>query len=161
MQPSFISQSLSSSLAKREAESETALVSWAKAKGLTIRPASKRQDMAEHIDYFLGANGQEISIDLKGWKEGQAAGLFLVELKNVQGSKGWVYGRADYILFQEGDSFLVIDRQRLADKVAKIKEWKKGGKFCRAPFYYSRSDRQQEAVTWLPRSEILECREEF
>ena len=161
MQPAFLSRSLSSSLAKREVESETALAIWARSKGLTIRPASKRQDMVEHIDFFLGANGVEIAVDVKGWKAGQNAGLFLIELKNVQGNNGWLYGRADYILFQEGENFLVVDRQKLADKLDTVKEWKKGAKGCLAPYYYARHDRPLEAVTFLKRSEILECKEEF
>lgn len=161
MQPSFLNPELASSLAKRETASESALAIWARSKGLTLRPASKRQDMVEHIDFFLGANGQEISVDLKGWKEGQAAGLFLIEIRNVQGNIGWLYGKADYVLFQEGDSFLVVDRQKLADKLDSIQGWKKGAKGCLAPYYYARHDRPREMVTFLKRAEILECKEEF
>lgn len=159
MQPAFISQSLSSSLAKRETDSETALYNWAKKRGLAVRRASREEDMRDHIDFHLSANGASISVDIKGNKEGQ--GLILVEMQNVQGRKGWVFGKADYILFQEGEEFLVIDRQKLADKVESVKEWKRGPKFCRAPFYYARKDRPNEACTWLPRSEVEKMKESF
>lgn len=160
MIPSFVNPELASQLIKREVSAESVLQKWANIRGLELRRSTPQQDMRDHIDFFICGNGAEISVDLKGEKAGQERGLYLVEIKNVQGRTSWLNGRADYIAFQEGNTLLFIDRQKLADSFVNT-SWKRGNKFCRAPYYYARYDRPLEMVSWIDREELIRYREEF
>lgn len=48
------------------------------------------------------------------------ASLIWIELKNVQGRKGWVYNEADYIAFERSKEFLVVKRLSLVDLIDNI-----------------------------------------
>lgn len=161
MTPSFVSPMTAATSRSKENNCIAAFCSWATNSGLTIRKSSEREDKYDHIDYWMGANGAEVSVDIKGEKDGQNRGLFLIELNNVIGKTSWLNGKADYIAFQEGDKFLFVDRQKLADYMKGFTFFKKGPKFCRAPHYYARFDRPKEKVTWVTREELLKFAEEF
>lgn len=161
MTPSFVSPITAAVSRNKENNSIAAFCFWATNSGLTIRKSSENEDRYDHIDYWMGANGAEVSIDIKGEKDGQNRGLFLIELNNVIGKTSWLNGKADYIAFQEGANFLFVDRQKLAEYMAGFTFFNKGPKFCRAPSYYARFDRPKEKVTWVTRNELLKFAEEF
>lgn len=161
MTPSFISPATAANSRLKENNSIAAFSSWAANNKLTLRKSSRAEDMHDHIDYWMGANGAEVSVDIKGEKDGQNRGLFLIELNNVRGGRSWLHGKADYIAFQEGNNFLFIDRQKLADYVDGLSFNGKGPKYCRAPHYYTRFDRPLERVTWVTRRELENFAENF
>ena len=161
MIPSFVTASTASVSRNKENDSIAAFSEWARNNRLTLRKSSEKEDKYDHIDYYMGANGAEVSVDIKGQKDGQNRGLFLIEINNVIGKTSWLNGKADYIAFQEGARFLFIDRQKLAEYMKSFNFSNKGPKFCRAPLYYSRFDRPKEKVTWITRSELMKFAEEF
>ena len=74
-------------------------------KGKTVIKATKEQDMYDHIDYWV--NG--ISVDVKGSRHLECIWL---ELTNINGNRGWLKGKAEYIMFDviELSSFRAFKR---------------------------------------------------
>ena len=86
----------------KEKELEFALA-LCKAKSLSssiIEEASKEDDIYRHIDIWVGAN----SFDVKAAKKTNRSDLLpnydihWIELRNVHGDKGWLFGQADYMV---------------------------------------------------------------
>ena len=69
--------------------------------------ATDKQDMYEHIDFFWETpKGETIGIDAKGIKKNKQKdkkkddSIHWVEIQNVNGRLGWLYGKAKYIAFR-------------------------------------------------------------
>lgn len=88
--------------------------------GTTIK-ATKFEDTKRHIDFWwYNDDGRPYGIDVKGMKKNSRSdkqydtSIHWVELQNVRGETGWVYGDAVYIAFIVADSVLFVPRKRLA-----------------------------------------------
>jgi hypothetical protein len=91
--------------------------------------ANDYQDMHEHWDVEGTLDGKLLKFDVKGmkkvnrWDNKKQDDIAWVEGTNVRGKPGWVKGKADYIVFERTDHWLLIDRQELLDHVTtKLKE---------------------------------------
>jgi hypothetical protein len=104
--------------------------------------SSKDEDINEHWDLST-----EIKFDVKGLKKKQRfnsepnESIHWVELKNVNGKLGWLYGDADYFVFELVNYWVIVDKLDLQEyiKTHTIKE------FCDEPTknkLYSRKDRK-------------------
>ena len=86
----------------------------ARNKGLLVTKATARQDMHEHVDYWLAMNkdGKNWGVDVKG---NNLPDEIWVEFKNVRGDDGWLYGGATIIAFDmpEEGGFSIVDREEL------------------------------------------------
>lgn len=84
-----------------------------------IERATRDQDMYDHIDFFVN----DISYDIKSIKKRCAKdedvdeGIIWVELRNVRGDKGWLYGKCKRIAFELRNSFAVVERTELQQLV--------------------------------------------
>jgi hypothetical protein len=83
--------------------------------GYKYRAANRRENMVEHFDFIL--NGR-LKVEVKAMKakrrgESVTPDIVYVETKNVNGGAGWVYGKADFIAFEQPDGFLFVDRNEL------------------------------------------------
>ena len=65
----------------------------------------------KHIDYHCEL---PMAVDVKSIKDPETV---WVELKNVQGKKGWLYGDATHIAFQRPLGFVVVKRLHLLELV--------------------------------------------
>ena len=94
---------------------EVRFVRAARNKGLLVKKATARQDMHEHVDYWLAMNqdGKNWGVDVKG---NNLPDEIWVEFKNVKGDDGWLYGGATIIAFDmpEEGGFSIVDREELA-----------------------------------------------
>lgn len=83
--------------------------------GLNPQHVSEQMDRNDHIDCVITSrvDGTQKTVDIKGSKKYTEDQLFLVELFNVNGDLGWLFGKADYIAFQYKHAFLVVDRKEL------------------------------------------------
>lgn len=97
---------------KKEAEFAS---DFCKARGLSsslVEEASKEDDIYRHIDIWIGTN----SFDVKAAKKTNRSDslpnycIHWSELRNVNGEKGWLFGQADYIVFELGTSWCVCPR---------------------------------------------------
>jgi hypothetical protein len=97
-------------------------------RGWKFRESTTHEDMHEHIDGHVTVcddKGKAIcrfSVDLKGDKytsrRNEGIEQYLcqyVEFLNVRGSKGWLFGKADYIVIlnEEQNGFYVVARQKI------------------------------------------------
>jgi len=84
-------------------------------KELDVVYPTQKQDMVEHWDVQI--NGKKI--DVKGAKRKSRKELEFddkihwVELWNVNGDPGWLYGEADYFAFQWRDNFILVKSEDL------------------------------------------------
>ena len=91
----------------------------AKNKGYLVTKSTDQEDMFKHIDFFLEKDGKNISVDVKARKRATRASWDFddeytwVEFQNVRGHRGWLYGDANYIVFERKDDYIFIDRERL------------------------------------------------
>jgi len=84
--------------------------------GIEFRYSTDEEDIYHHIDYRLEFNNKIHSVDLKAQKRLRRNDSHLdteyvwIEFKGITGHAGWLYGDADYIVFEREDSFVFILR---------------------------------------------------
>jgi hypothetical protein len=79
------------------------------------RFATDKQDMEEHWD--VESEGKRYDVKaMKKWRRSDAEPtdrIHYVELRNVRGELGWIYGEADYIAFETRSHWIVVPRKKL------------------------------------------------
>lgn len=87
--------------------------------GYQCIPSNPVDNMKNHIDFIVNRNGEYIGVDVKGLN---TADCIWVELRNVNGKTGWLYGGADYIAFDMIDmkGFAVVRREELKNRVSHV-----------------------------------------
>jgi hypothetical protein len=97
---------------------EAEFVATAVARGYTVIESTIEVDRKDHIDYYITKNGVTKSVDIKGIRgvgsQRDKNEHTWIELQNVNGRKGWIYGNQDLIVFERVDHWLFVDRQSLA-----------------------------------------------
>jgi hypothetical protein len=129
--------------------------------GWKISASTKEQNIDEHWDFLIEKEDQIYKVEVKSEKriernDGAAQENFIwVELRNVRGKVGWLFGKADLIAFETANSFVFVQRRDLltvvnqkVDLVAKVKSAKEA-------LYkiYTRSGRKDK-LTLLPIHDI-------
>lgn len=109
--------------------------------GYTCMKSDRDTDIYDHIDYFVARVNDETSVDVKG---GNHPSVIWVEFQNVNGDKGWLYGKAEYIAFDmpELGGFVMVGRKELARLSEKIVEPTFVTKQEATRKYYQRAGRQ-------------------
>ena len=77
---------------------------------MTVKKSSHTEDIHKHVDYWLAHNKMgRWGVDVKG---NNLPDEIWVELMNVQGNPGWLYGGAKIIAFDmpEEGGFSIVDR---------------------------------------------------
>lgn len=89
--------------------------------------STKEQDIHEHWDVSL-----TMQIDVKAMKKKHRSdattneNIHYVELKNVLGNPGWLYGEAHYFAFEIEEYWILVDKIRLQEFIkvkCASKEW--------------------------------------
>jgi hypothetical protein len=80
------------------------------------RRATTHEDMHEHWD-VMSETGMKFDVKaMKKWKRSDPEPtdrIHYVELRNVRGELGWLYGQADYIAFETRAHWIVVPRKKL------------------------------------------------
>jgi hypothetical protein len=98
---------------------EQEFIDLVKKPGHTIIYPTTEQDINEHWDVQI----DDIKFDIKGLKkvnridEEYDETIHWVELENVHGKPGWLYGLADYISFETIKSWLIVKRTKLVELI--------------------------------------------
>lgn len=120
--------------------------------GGTCEKSTSYEDRVRHIDFWWESPKKgRIGVDVKGRKKDKQSDkkfnddIHWIEMKNVVGNKGWVYGDAEYIAFRTSNKIVFVKTkilQEYAEKVIEGKECVYGE--CPKDFYipYTRKDRQ-------------------
>lgn len=87
--------------------------------GETTR-ASKNEDVYDHVDFWWDSpKGGRLGIDVKGMNKNKRSDasfddtIHWLELQNVNGNLGWLYGKADYIAFRTLSKIIFVKREKL------------------------------------------------
>lgn len=89
-----------------------------------VRWATWIEDMNEHWDGIFVIDGLERRVDIKSQKsikrgEDPSQTHTWIELVNVNGKLGWLYGEADIIAFEYNDEWILCDRMKLLHETIK------------------------------------------
>ena len=104
----------------------------AEGRGYQVSPASKNENIYQHIDLkleiynSLSQKKELITVDVKSQKKTNRSDQkpdnewTILEYKNVKGNAGWLHGKATHIAFEREDDFVTIPRHEIL-KWAKTK----------------------------------------
>lgn len=86
--------------------------------GYNVKDSNKKQDMYEHIDFFVNGFGVDA-------KANRHLDCIWLEIKNVNGNNGWLKGKAYYIIFEivELNCFSIFKRIDLLNYALTFKEY--------------------------------------
>ena len=92
----------------------------AEKKGFSATTSTKYEDMHLHIDLCIEKYGKVFYVDVKSMGRVKRSGKKQdkwrwIELINVNGKKGWLYGNADIIAFQRKEDFVLVNRKNLLE----------------------------------------------
>jgi len=133
--------------------------------GWRVSASSKDENINEHWDYQITKGEENFKVEVKSTKRvnrndsGTQVEYTWVELRNVRGEIGWLFGKADLIAFEKESSFIFVKRfdllavvNKKVNLVAKVHD-------PRDALYkiYSR-DKRKDKLTLLPTREIEEIK---
>ena len=78
--------------------------------------ASREEDMYSHIDVIWEQDSKRYTFDIKSAKKESRSDnlpnydINWIEIQNVRGNLGWLYGKADYIVFETYKHWLIVKR---------------------------------------------------
>jgi hypothetical protein len=128
--------------------SEQLFRSSVEVRGHTVNSSSRRENMYEHIDFYvLLKTGETITVDVKAAKSTNRGGpvdytVILLEHLNVRGDAGWIHGKATHVAFEMEEYFLLVNRGELLALAMKV-DWEHSTPKPYAPVMYKAYDRSK------------------
>lgn len=90
--------------------------------GGTCEKSTPKEDMRDHVDFWWNSPKKgRIGVDVKGIKKKSRQDkevddtIHWIELLNVQGNPGWIYGKSTYIAFRTKKNILFVKTKLLQD----------------------------------------------
>ncbi|HAV78279.1 MAG TPA: hypothetical protein DCX53_13100 [Anaerolineae bacterium] len=105
---------------------ESRFASIAQRNGWVVVEASKEGNIEDHFDYEISKDGQNLKVDVKSKKRVSRKtkdvqdDLVWVEFRTVRNTKGWLFGSADLIAFENQNGFKIVERKALVGVVNKF-----------------------------------------
>lgn len=135
--------------------------------GGTCEKATKKEDIEKHIDFWWESPKKgRIGIDGKGRKKVNrkdnkySDDIQWIEMYNVNGKKGWVYGESEYIAFRTSVNIIFVKTETLkiyGEKIIDGKDTvygiKNKPKECYVPYC---RDGNKEVIFKCPTSDLIE-----
>lgn len=87
--------------------------------GGKIYKSTINDDIHKHVDLWWEYNGKIVGFDVKALKKQSRndnsydSNIHWIELKNVNGKPGWIFGESDYIVFEGINMWIVVKRKVL------------------------------------------------
>mgnify|MGYP006144411289 CR=1 FL=1 len=96
-------------------------IDLAKLKGYIVKKPTTQQ-FKKFINFVIVGKGKDgnpesVSLSLKNLKNDKKLKWLWVEIKNHEGNPGWLYGDADFVVFELLNQYLFINRKSLIDHV--------------------------------------------
>lgn len=132
--------------------------------GGTTAKSTLSEDMNLHIDFWWAKpNEEKVGVDVKGVKKNNRKDktpddtINWLELKNINGGKGWLYGEAEYIAFITLSDVVFVKRDPLAKYAEKCVDGKELVRFCPKECYipYQRFGRK-DLIIKVPTTDLRE-----
>lgn len=98
---------------------ESRFASIAGQRGWKVVEASEDRNIEDHYDYEISKNDLRYRVDVKSKKrvsrisESVQDELIWIEFRTVRDTKGWLFGSADLIAFENQDGFKIVERKAL------------------------------------------------
>jgi len=129
--------------------------------GWKVSASSRDENIDEHWDYLIEKDGNNYKVEVKSGKRIQRKDdksqheFVWVEIRNVRGKVGWLFGKSDLIAFESEKSFFFVKRMDLLKVVNKKVNLVAKVKSAKEALYkiYTREGRK-DRVTLLPVSDI-------
>jgi len=108
----------------QSAESRFAFI--AQKMGWTVIEASEAGNIEEHYDYEISKDDLRYRVDVKSKKRvARKAGnvqddLIWIEFRTVRDTKGWLFGSANLIAFENQNGFKIVERKALVRVINKL-----------------------------------------
>jgi hypothetical protein len=105
---------------------ESQFASMAQKNGWTVIEASKEGNIEDHYDYEISKEGQHLKVDVKSKKRVSRKtkdvqdDFVWVEFRTVRDTKGWLFGSADLIAFENQKGFKIVERKALVRVINKL-----------------------------------------
>jgi len=148
-------------------QAENKFITYAKQRGWEVSNASFIEDTQKHVDFHLTKNGKNIRVDVKSEKKVNRSDTntqtdkIWIEYLNVNGNAGWLNGSATHIAFQDGDTYLIIDRERRKERVDSLNTGKQVRNASEALYNLYTRYKRQDLLTIVLKSDILDLNEEL
>lgn len=141
-------------------------------RGFKFRKSTPYEDSIYHIDYYAcrthdlkNFDKNALSFDVKSKKrvsrnnKNYSTDFIWIELKNVKGYDGWLYGSQQFIAFEFENYFLIVNRESLLEKVnSLISNAKKVFRSTDALYnLYTRKNRK-DCITMITVSDLMDCK---
>jgi predicted glutamine amidotransferase len=123
--------------------------------------ATKEEDMYKHFDVIVDG----MKVDVKGMKKINRQDsevnphFHYVEFMNVNGDKGWMYGEADVIAFEQPTCFILVNREKLLSFCREKIIDKKVGDKKEVYKLYRRSGRK-DVMTIIPTEDLYKIKDD-
>ena len=126
--------------------------------------STEEEDKYDHIDFWWESPKKGIiGIDVKGLKKSKRHDkeyddtINWLELRNVYGKPGWVYGKSEYVAFRTKKDILFVKTVKLRDFAEKMTEGKEVVHYNPRDFYvpYQRSHRS-DLIIKVPTIDLME-----
>lgn len=105
---------------------EGRFASLAQRQGWAVVEASQEGNIEDHYDYEISKDGRQFRVDVKSRKRvarkavGVQEDLVWIEFRTVRDTKGWLFGSADLIAFENQSGFKIVERKALVKIINKL-----------------------------------------
>ena len=124
--------------------------------------SEEKQDMFEHWDLRLA----NLKIDVKGLKKRRRSdtevddSIHWVEIKNINGNLGWLYGQADAFAFEAKHFWILVGKESLQELIAEKCSKKLTSSSPQLYKLYTRNGRS-DVITLVKTSDLMAIAGEF
>lgn len=127
--------------------------------------ATKKEDMYDHVDFWWDSPKKgKIGIDVKGIKKNRQKdknfndNIHWIEMLNVKGKPGWIYGKSEYIAFRTFTDIIFVKNEKLIEYAERVTEGKEMLYGIRPNDFYIpyRRYERQDKVFKCPTSDLRE-----
>ncbi len=97
---------------------KSAFINLAESKGYKIiRPSffERQNNIDVKLEGHINGKPTVISVDVKKKNTKNSNTWVYIEYSDSKGGKGWIYGSAQFIVFETGSSFIFVPRKNLLD----------------------------------------------
>ena len=137
-----------------------------------VRRATKQENMHDHIDMFMEGLSKsdskpvEVSVDIKARKRVSRRDKKFnddwvwIEMKNVQGKDGWLYGKANFIVFERENDFVLAPRKNIIELINSKVRFDLGfvDRAYQAKYQVYQRKGRRDQITQIKMSDILKLK---
>lgn len=134
---------------------------------IQFRPSNKFENCHLHFDFIIEyPKNKYLKIEVKAMKAKQRGmkpnqKVIYIELKNVNGKNGWIFGKSDYIAFEQKETFLFVSRLEIIALIKKLKnDLPESSQSGQIHTLYTRKNRN-DLVAVLHVNDLVEIEDKF